>query len=87
VSHEDSHEDHDKDEAMTKTTTKATTKTKGARTTTSTRVQAAAEEGLLDVRVGDMDPARWPSWARARYGVEHPAGEVVEPLTVDEAAR
>lgn len=58
-------------------------------TTTSTSpVDTAAEEGrLLDARLLEIDPARWPAWARARYGVDHPAGEVVEPLRVDEVDR
>ncbi|MGY1692347.1 hypothetical protein [Geodermatophilus sp. SYSU D01105] len=67
--------------------TRTTTKTQRAKTTTSTPVNAAGEEELLDDRVRDLNPARWPAWARARYGVQHPAGEVIEPLRIDEAPR
>ena len=59
--------------------TKATTKPKP--------VQAAEAEGLLDRRLLDRDPATWPTWARARYGVDHPVGELIEPLTVSEVDR
>jgi hypothetical protein len=52
--------------------------------TTKTAATAAAEEGLLDARFLEVAPARWPTWAMARYGVETPAGEVVEPLGVEE---
>jgi hypothetical protein len=48
-------------------------------------VQAATGEGVLDPRVLALNPARWPAWARARYGVDQPTGELVEPLTVEEA--
>jgi hypothetical protein len=49
--------------------------------------QAAEAEGLLDARVLALNPARWPVWARARYGVPQPVGEPVEPLTVAEVER
>jgi hypothetical protein len=67
--------------------TRTTTKPKRAQTTTSTPVNSAALEQLLDDRVRDLDPARWPAWARARYSVQHPAGEVIEPMRIDEAPR
>lgn len=70
---------------ITMTTRKAKPKT--TKTKTTTAATAAAEEGLLDERVRALDPARWPTWARARYGVEQPVGGVVEPLTVDEVDR
>ncbi len=66
---------------MTRTTTNANTTAKSPQTTPQTK---AAEEGLLDARVRKLNPARWPTWARARYGVDTPADEVAEPLTVDE---
>lgn len=48
-------------------------------------VQAARAEGLIDPRLLEIDPARWPASFRARYGVDQPTGDVVEPLTVEEA--
>jgi hypothetical protein len=48
-------------------------------------VQAARAEGLIDPRLLEIAPARWPAPLRARYGVDQPVGDVVEPLTVEEA--
>jgi len=49
---------------------------------------AAAEEGLLDARLLELDPARWPTALRVRYVGDQPLtdpAELVDPLTVDEA--
>jgi hypothetical protein len=59
---------------MTKTAKTAKTMTKRQKATTSmtqkttstTTSKVAAEEGLLDARLMELNPARWPTRARAR---------------------
>ncbi len=55
---------------------------------TKTPSTTATEEELLDARLLEVDPARWPTALRVRYvgdqSLTDPA-ELVDPLTVDEA--
>ena len=58
--------------------------TKASRRSKADPVQTARAEGLIDPRLLEIDPARWPPAWRARYGVDQPTGELIEPLTVAE---
>ena len=73
--------------STTRTTAKRkTTEMKDMRTASTT----AAEEGLLDARLLELDPARWPTALRVRYVGDQPVSgpaEVVDLLTVDEVDR